>query len=98
MEAPIFILPGGLSIQRAEKLIIFVIKGTEIILQLVLGDDSTVVARYHPREIVIIGNGQPAYLEIFPEGREMVDLIVTTFVYVEMLRKDTSESLGIYTY
>ena len=49
---------------------------------------KTPVARFHPRQLRIIGATQPASLEIFAAGKDMVDLIVVTGVYMEKLRKE----------
>ena len=49
---------------------------------------KTPVAFYHRRQLGIIGEARPASLEIFEAGKEMIDLIVVTGVYMEKLRKD----------
>ena len=49
---------------------------------------KTPVARFHRRKLGIIGRAQPASLEIFGVGKDMVDLIVVTGAYMEKLRKD----------
>ena len=49
---------------------------------------KTPVARFHRRRLGIIGASRPASLEIFGAGKDMVDLIVVTGVYMEKLRKD----------
>ena len=48
---------------------------------------KTPVACFHRRQFGIIGDARPASLEIFTAGKDMVDLIVVTGVYVEKLRK-----------
>jgi len=48
---------------------------------------KTPVAYFHRRKLGIIGAARPASLEIFTAGKDMVDLIVVTGVYVEKLRK-----------
>ncbi|KAJ8502478.1 hypothetical protein ONZ45_g11717 [Pleurotus djamor] len=60
---------------------------------LVRNDASdTVIAKYHFRSYGIVGSKHPAYLEIFPEGQHMMDLIVITFVYVEARRRQDQEA------
>ena len=49
---------------------------------------KTPVAFFHRRHFGIIGEARPASLEIFKAGKEMIDLIVVTGVYMEKLRKD----------
>ena len=51
---------------------------------------KTPVARFHPRQlrIICIGATRPASLEIFAAGKDMVDLIVVTGVYMEKVRKE----------
>ncbi|KIM49873.1 hypothetical protein M413DRAFT_439002 [Hebeloma cylindrosporum] len=57
--------------------------------KLFLNDSAkTPVARFHRRRLGIIGAARPASLEIFTAGKDMVDLIVVTGVYMEKLRKD----------
>ncbi|KAJ7585091.1 hypothetical protein C8J56DRAFT_142212 [Mycena floridula] len=46
---------------------------------------NTPIAVYH-RPKRLIGKAKPVRLEIFSEGKDMVDLIVATFVCAEMLR------------
>lgn len=48
---------------------------------------ETPVARFHCRQLCLIGNSRPASLEIFASGKDMVDLIVVTGVYMEKLRR-----------
>lgn len=55
---------------------------------------KTPVARFHRRRLGIIGAAQPASLEIFMAGKDMVDLIVVTGVYMEKLRKDKEEAMN----
>ncbi|KIM49884.1 hypothetical protein M413DRAFT_439018 [Hebeloma cylindrosporum] len=50
--------------------------------------DKTPVAFFHRRHVGIIGKARPASLEIFEAGRDMIDLIVVTGVYMAKLRKD----------
>ena len=49
---------------------------------------KTPVARFHHRHWGIIGAARPPSLEIFAAGKDMVDLIVVTGVYMEKLRQD----------
>jgi len=57
--------------------------------QLFVNDPAkTPVAFFHRRHFGIIGKARPASLEIFEAGKEMVDFIVVTGVYMEKLRKD----------
>ncbi|KAF8622045.1 hypothetical protein AX15_007328 [Amanita polypyramis BW_CC] len=47
---------------------------------------DALLARFHKRSIGILNKPHPPYLEIFPEGMHMVDLIMVTFVYVLELK------------
>ena len=54
--------------------------------QLFVKDSAkTPVASFHRRQLGIIGDAGPASLEIFPAGKDMIDLIVVTGVYLEKL-------------
>ena len=67
---------------------ILLTKGAKQARQLALNDESkTPIARYHRRLIGLVVQTYKAYLEIFPEGEAIVDEIVITFIYVEMLRR-----------
>ncbi|KAK7442480.1 hypothetical protein VKT23_016077 [Stygiomarasmius scandens] len=50
--------------------------------------DKTPVAYFHRRKLGIFSKSEPAYLEIYPAGEHMVNEIVTTFVYIEKIRKE----------
>ncbi|GLB35659.1 hypothetical protein LshimejAT787_0212240 [Lyophyllum shimeji] len=57
--------------------------------KLIVNDESKgVVAKFHRRNLGIIGKPRPRSLEIFPAGEHMVQEILVTFVYVEKIRKD----------
>ncbi|KIJ92577.1 hypothetical protein K443DRAFT_113354 [Laccaria amethystina LaAM-08-1] len=57
--------------------------------ELCLNDSiDTPVARYHRSSLGILSPAHAAYLEVFPIGEHMVDLIVVTFVYIERLRQE----------
>lgn len=49
---------------------------------------DTPVACYHRSSLGILSPAHAAYLEIFPVGEHMVDLIVVTFIYMERLRQE----------
>ena len=49
---------------------------------------KTPVARFHRRQLGIIGKSSPASLEIYAAGKDMVDFIVVTGVYMEKRRRD----------
>jgi len=53
---------------------------------------DTPVARYHRSSLGILSPAHSAYLEIFPIGEHMVDLIVVTFIYIERLRQEKEEA------
>ncbi|KAK0488053.1 hypothetical protein EDD18DRAFT_1335327 [Armillaria luteobubalina] len=55
---------------------------------------DTPIAKWHIRKRGLFnpGKAMPAYLEIFPEGEHMVDLIFFTFIYVEKKRKDNERA------
>ncbi|PPQ99179.1 hypothetical protein CVT24_009270 [Panaeolus cyanescens] len=62
-------------------------------VELHLNDDSKtpkVIATFHPKKSSLMGlrRGEPAYLEIMPEGQHMIDLIFITFIYAEKIRYD----------
>ncbi|EGN95607.1 hypothetical protein SERLA73DRAFT_162418 [Serpula lacrymans var. lacrymans S7.3] len=58
------------------------------VISLELNDSSkTPIARYHRRSLGILGKRHDPYLEIFPVGEHMVDVIATTFIYLEKLRR-----------
>ncbi|KAA1475823.1 hypothetical protein DENSPDRAFT_874260 [Dentipellis sp. KUC8613] len=52
-------------------------------------DDDThaCIARYHRRSLGLIGESRKAYLEISPDGTNIADEIVVTFVYIERRRE-----------
>ncbi|EAU80773.2 hypothetical protein CC1G_04883 [Coprinopsis cinerea okayama7 len=52
---------------------------------------KTLIAKYHLKHYGILREARPASLEIFEEGQGVVDTILTTFVYVEKLRKDREQ-------
>ena len=54
---------------------------------------KTPVASFHHRKLGIIGKARPASLEIFAGGKDMVDLIVVTGVYMEKRRKEKERAL-----
>lgn len=57
--------------------------------KLYVNDGSdTVVACFHGSSIGLLSPTRDAYLEIYPEGRHIKDVIVMTFIYVEKLRRD----------
>lgn len=49
---------------------------------------KTPVARFY---CTMIGNPRPASLEIRPAGKDMIDLIVVTGVYMEKKRSERNE-------
>ncbi|KAJ8502479.1 hypothetical protein ONZ45_g11716 [Pleurotus djamor] len=49
---------------------------------------ETPVARSHKLSLGIFGPSHSPYLEVFPEGEGILDMIIITFVYVEKLRRD----------
>jgi len=55
---------------------------------------KTPVARFHHGRWGIIGAARPPLLEIFAAGKDMVDLIVVTGVYMEKLRQDQDPNGG----
>lgn len=64
----------------------------KLVFKLLLDDDSKeVIARYHPKNQFKTGKSE-AYLDIFAEGKEMIDMIFVTFVYIETCRKDNERS------
>ncbi|EAU80774.1 hypothetical protein CC1G_04884 [Coprinopsis cinerea okayama7 len=57
--------------------------------ELVLNDDErTLVAKYHQKHHGVVQDPRPASLEILPPGEHMVDLIIVTLVYIELLRRN----------
>ncbi|KAF7980163.1 hypothetical protein HWV62_39627 [Athelia sp. TMB] len=59
-------------------------------------DDATkVIARFRRQQFGIIGKASKASLEISPAGEHMRDLIVITFVYVELLRRKRQRGLRV---
>lgn len=62
-------------------------------IQLYLHDGSNrLIAKYHRPHGGVISTAVLGSLEIFPPGDEVVDLIVTTFIYLEKLRKDRDQA------
>ncbi|KDQ23063.1 hypothetical protein PLEOSDRAFT_1068135 [Pleurotus ostreatus PC15] len=55
------------------------------------GSDTT-VACFHGSSIGFLSPTRDAYLEIYPEGRHIKDVIVMTFIYVEKLRRDKKQA------
>ncbi|TFY53667.1 hypothetical protein EVG20_g10012 [Dentipellis fragilis] len=53
---------------------------------------SARIAQYHKRSYGIIGKTHKAYLEISPEGLNIADEIVVTFVYIERRRDQREEA------
>ena len=53
---------------------------------------KTPVARFHRRRWGIMSNSPPNSLEIYAAGKDMVDLIVVTGVYIEKLRREREKS------
>ncbi|KIY69585.1 hypothetical protein CYLTODRAFT_420528 [Cylindrobasidium torrendii FP15055 ss-10] len=52
-------------------------------------DKQETVALFHRRRLgLLTRNKGPPYLEVMPEGEDMLDLIVVTFIYIEKVRKD----------
>ncbi|KAF8888287.1 hypothetical protein BD779DRAFT_1785833 [Infundibulicybe gibba] len=51
---------------------------------------KTRIAKYHPGNYII--NRRPASLEISPAGEHIVDVILVTFIYIEMIRQDEARS------
>ena len=49
---------------------------------------KTPVARFHRRQLAINGKSRPASLEIYAAGKDMVDIIVVTGVYMEKRRRE----------
>ncbi|KIK02644.1 hypothetical protein K443DRAFT_677375 [Laccaria amethystina LaAM-08-1] len=61
--------------------------------ELCLNDSiDTPVARYHRSSLGILSPAHAAYLEVFPIGEHIVDLIVVTFIYIERLRQEKEEA------
>jgi hypothetical protein len=57
--------------------------------QLFLNDSSNEpIAKFHDRQFGLLTGPNPAVLEIFSAGKDMVEWILMTFVYVEKLRGD----------
>jgi len=55
---------------------------------LTTNDGSNItIAQFHRQHFGIIGKARPAGLEILAGGEHILDLIVITFVYVELLRR-----------
>jgi hypothetical protein len=66
---------------------------TATVCKLFLNDASTTpVATFHTKNWGIFSEKRPAFLEIFPPGEHMVELILITFIYMEKLRKDRERS------
>ncbi|KAF8888288.1 hypothetical protein BD779DRAFT_463813 [Infundibulicybe gibba] len=57
-----------------------------------VANDSTGarVAKYRPKNYII--NRRPASLEISPAGEHIMDMILVTFIYMEMIRKDEEKT------
>jgi hypothetical protein len=56
--------------------------------QLILDDGSkTRVAHSHPQSLGIVGKAHKAYIEIYPDGEDIIDIILMTFVYLEQQRR-----------
>jgi hypothetical protein len=49
---------------------------------------KTIVARGHRSNVGIVGQPRQARLEILPDFKHLVDIILVTYVYAEKLRKD----------
>lgn len=65
-------------------------------MQLTRGDDVTkIIARFHRQQFGIIGKASKASLEITPIGEHVRDMIVVTFVYVELLRRKRQRGLRV---
>ncbi|KAE9391985.1 hypothetical protein BT96DRAFT_1058803, partial [Gymnopus androsaceus JB14] len=72
-------------------------------LQLIINSGTstgTVIARFHCRKL-ILSNTPPGYLEIVPPSSGIVDdvpldidTILTTFIYIEKLRRDKERSVS----
>ncbi|KAG2058665.1 hypothetical protein BDR06DRAFT_949902 [Suillus hirtellus] len=52
----------------------------------------TEVARFHRATLGIIGRKRKATLEVSPEVAHMMDTVITTFIYVEQLRRDEEQA------
>ncbi|EAU80772.2 hypothetical protein CC1G_04882 [Coprinopsis cinerea okayama7 len=58
-------------------------------VELYLNNPSkTLIAKHHLAHYGILQAARPASLEIFGEGEGVVDMILTTFVYMERLRSE----------
>ncbi|KDQ54824.1 hypothetical protein JAAARDRAFT_350496 [Jaapia argillacea MUCL 33604] len=53
---------------------------------------KTAIACFKEHTLNIFSSNHNAQLDIYPAGRHMVDLIITTFVYVEQKRRERKES------
>ncbi|KAF8888292.1 hypothetical protein BD779DRAFT_1408570, partial [Infundibulicybe gibba] len=55
-------------------------------------NDSTKahVAKYLPKNYIF--NRRPGSLEISPAGEHIMDMILVTFIYMEMIRKDATDA------
>lgn len=53
---------------------------------------KTPVARFYRRQLGIIRKLRPASLEIYAAGKNMVDLIVVTGVYMEKRRREKEKA------
>ncbi|KAH7909212.1 hypothetical protein BJ138DRAFT_1115166 [Hygrophoropsis aurantiaca] len=49
---------------------------------------KTEVAKYHKRGFGIIGKKHDPYLDVFSEGKGILDTLILTFIYVEKLQMD----------
>ncbi|KDQ54073.1 hypothetical protein JAAARDRAFT_38674 [Jaapia argillacea MUCL 33604] len=59
-------------------------------MKLVLNDTSdTVVVKFHEGSPGFFSPKRRSYLEIFPNGQHMIDIIVSTFVYLEWKRRES---------
>ncbi|KDQ54056.1 hypothetical protein JAAARDRAFT_196820 [Jaapia argillacea MUCL 33604] len=57
-------------------------------MKLVLDDTSdTIVVKFHEGSPGYLSPKRRSYLEIFPNGQHMIDIIVATFVYAEWKRR-----------
>jgi hypothetical protein len=59
---------------------------------------DTPVARYHCNSLGILSPTHAAYLEVFPAGEHIVDLIVVTFIYIERLRQEEEAQKPVADY
>ena len=51
-------------------------------------ESNVELVRYHKKNLGILKEAHPAYIDVSPDVVSMLDHIILTFIYVESLRED----------